>query len=96
MATITLTALPACFERHATRCHTTKVTELLGTCLGQGGGQAKSLDDVRRLVACFGQGIAARHPAHSFTVLVSVAKVRASRTASTPPAATTASGRRAG
>ena len=74
MATIILTALPACLERHPTRCYTTKVTELLGTCLGQGGGQVKSLDDVRRLVTCFGQGVAARHPGHSFTVLVSVAK----------------------
>ncbi len=34
MATITLTAVPARFEQHPTRCYTTKVTELLSTCLG--------------------------------------------------------------
>ena len=74
MARITLTALPARFERHPTSSYTTEVTELLGACLGQGQGEPKNLDDIRRLVASFGQGVAAKHPGWSFTVLVGIGK----------------------
>ena len=74
MATITLTAVPARYEQHATRSYTTKVTELLGTCLGRSDSEAKSLDEIRTLVTCFGQGVAAQHPGQSFTVLVGTAK----------------------
>ena len=74
MATITLTAVPARFEQHPTRSYTMKVTELLGTCLGRHDSEAKSLDEIRTLVTCFGQSVATQHPGRSFTVLVGTAK----------------------
>lgn len=74
MATITLTALPARLEQHQTCFCTTKLAELLGTCLGRSDSEAKNLDEIRTRVTCFGQGVAAQHPSQSFTVLVGTAR----------------------
>ena len=74
MATITLMAVPARYEQHATRSYIMKVIEFLGACLGRSDREAKNLGEIRTLVTCFGQGVAAQHSGQSITVLVGMAR----------------------
>lgn len=74
MATITLSALPGHHEQTAGQPYRVSVIEITAEILGRATAEAKTLDQVRRAVARFGEAVAASHPGRSFTVSVGVAK----------------------
>ena len=69
-----MTALPGHHEQEPGRAGTVTVIEIMGTVLGRTRAEAKTVDQIRALVKTFGEGVAAQHPDHSFTVSVGVAK----------------------
>ena len=74
MATITMTALPGHHEQEPGRPYKMTVIEIMGTSLGRGRIDAKNLNEIRKLVKTFGEGVAVQHPDRSFMVSVSIAK----------------------